>query len=870
MHAQHLWIVGLLAVPVALVGVTFAERPDHDERESRHSASRFPSASGPIQITSNDRYVWVANPDANSVTVIDVGDDENENLAEVRVGQQPQNVAISPDDRTVYVSNTGSGTVSVLRGDSHHPRVIQTIRVGTEPYGMALTPNGSRLYVANARSNDVSVIDTRLGKVVETIRDVGLEPRGITITNDRDADDRDETVYVTRFLGVDRPGVVIGADDYKEARVSVISTRDNEVKGQITLNPISDTGFKAAGDALAHVPPGAAFTFTTAASPNMLNAIVIKGDHAYVPNTAASANGPVRFNVNVQALLSVIDLHTNTESQSQTINMNRGINFEPTGPGKIFIGVPWAAAFEHHSNQGWVVAAAANLLVKVDLDASGTPTIHAPQAAGDPGAIVRVFVGQNPRGLVINGNDSRAYVMNEVSRDVSVVDLHTHQVIAIVPSSPLPAANTDNARSLIGKAVFNSSTGVHLPAYGVDLGNRLSSEGWSGCFSCHPFGHTDGIVWIFATGPRRTLPLNGTFNPHDATDIKILNHSGIRDEVQDFELNIRAVSGGQGLITLADGVTPDPSVTNLGAPTTGRSELLDDLTFYVAHDVRTPISPLAAHRRTDADDEDDDEGDRPSGPIAHGRELFAASNCQSCHGGGGWSSGRRTFTPPPDPALISGGQIIGLLRNVGTFDPAAANEVRDNVAAPPLGAAGFVPPSLLGAHGFAPYLHNGSAQTFADVLDLVVHRSAGTGGVDLLTDVNDRRDLARFLASIDASTEPFPLLTVVDANGDVRPMSARQGPGTPTLRIESVSPNPTPSATHIAFSLPTEEAVSVDIYDLMGRRVATLASGVQAAGRHEVTWLGRDGSGSRVWGGVYFVRIGAGGHSERAVIAVTP
>jgi hypothetical protein len=28
MRAQHLWIVGLLAVPVALVGVTFAERPD--------------------------------------------------------------------------------------------------------------------------------------------------------------------------------------------------------------------------------------------------------------------------------------------------------------------------------------------------------------------------------------------------------------------------------------------------------------------------------------------------------------------------------------------------------------------------------------------------------------------------------------------------------------------------------------------------------------------------------------------------------------------------------------------------------------------------------------------------------------------------
>lgn len=54
-----------------------------------------------------------------------------------------------------------------------------------------------------------------------------------------------------------------------------------------------------------------------------------------------------------------------------------------------------------------------------------------------------------------------------------------------------------------------------------------------------------------------------------------------------------------------------------------------------------------------------------------------------------------------------------------------------------------------------PYLHSGAAPTLADVLDNVAHRSAGSGGLDMLSDANDRRAVVRFVASIDADTEPF-------------------------------------------------------------------------------------------------------------------
>jgi YVTN family beta-propeller protein len=192
-----------------------------------HQRLKGPSQSGPIQITPDDRYVWVANPDVNTVSRIDVRDDGDHDVVEVPVGKEPQNVAISPDGRFVYVSNTVSGTVSVIRNVRRHPRVVRTVRVGTEPYGMAFTPNGTKLYVANARSNDVSVLNLsehgrgEIGVTTATTARTarsrpsrcGARPRGIAITNDGDGRDGDEKVYVTQFLAVDRPGVTIGADD---------------------------------------------------------------------------------------------------------------------------------------------------------------------------------------------------------------------------------------------------------------------------------------------------------------------------------------------------------------------------------------------------------------------------------------------------------------------------------------------------------------------------------------------------------------------------------------------------------------------------------------------------------------------------------
>jgi mono/diheme cytochrome c family protein len=374
----------------------------------------------------------------------------------------------------------------------------------------------------------------------------------------------------------------------------------------------------------------------------------------------------------------------------------------------------------------------------------------------DPARVLQVKVGKNPRGIVVNGSDTRAYVMNYVSRDVTVINLTgvSETIMATMRSAALPALGTLADTIHIGKELYNTSIGVFdpAPATTIPITGRMSNNGWGACAACHtPFATSDNVVWIFAAGPRRTIPQHTDFDQTDPTRSKMrpLNWSANRDEQEDFENNIRAVSGGLGIIVLADGITQDTNTPDLlGVANGGRNQLKvrgiggwDAIKAFVQFGIRAPISPVP---KTESD-------------VLAGRALFISANCQQCHGGPQWTTARIRFTPPPAAGQVNaGGELFAELRNVGTFNPTAFNEVRQN-GAPPLGANGFVPPSLLSIHAFPEtFLHNGSASSLGDVLNNVTHRSAGTSGVDTLTNAADRAIVAKFLLSIDAASTPIP------------------------------------------------------------------------------------------------------------------
>ena len=381
-----------------------------------------PTSSQPLALPADDSFLAAVNPDNNSVSFFDLRFDRNRRLAEVPVQSEPNGVAVVPDGSKAYVANTVSGTVSVIPlriANGLISKPSKHIPVGTEPYGLALTPNGTKLYVSNSRSDSVSVIDTATDTVIHTIQNVGPEPRGIAITNNGDAVDTDETVYVTQFLSLPVAGKVDGQDDAKAGHVTIISAATDLVTGQVTINPLANTGFNANGDAIARIPIGANPIFPTGAYPNQLNNIAIKGNFAFVPSVGASPNGPVLFNVNTQSLLSAINRLTATDAG--TVNMHLAVQNQ-TNPAKLFNTLPWAMAFKHAANEGYVAIAASNVIIKVVVDpATGLATVQNDPA--DTTRVLQVKVGKNPRGIVINSADTRAYVMNYISRDISVMNL---------------------------------------------------------------------------------------------------------------------------------------------------------------------------------------------------------------------------------------------------------------------------------------------------------------------------------------------------------------------------------------------------------------------------------------------------------------
>jgi len=97
-----------------------------------------------------------------------------------------------------------------------------------------------------------------------------------------------------------------------------------------------------------------------------------------------------------------------------------------------------------------------------------------------------------------------------------------------------------------------------------------------------------------------------------------------------------------------------------------------------------------------------------------------------------------------------------------------------------------------------------------------------------------------------------PFLLAPAALADVSGAVPR-GPG-----LAAATPNPARVTTTLRFTLPAAASVRLELHDVRGARVRTLAGGEQAAGEHAVHWDLRDDSGARAPAGLYWARLAVG------------
>jgi len=132
--------------------------------------------------------------------------------------------------------------------------------------------------------------------------------------------------------------------------------------------------------------------------------------------------------------------------------------------------------------------------------------------------------------------------------------------------------------------------------------------------------------------------------------------------------------------------------------------------------------------------------------------------------------------------------------------------------------------------------------------------SGDVSDVEVVFDTADMAD-GNYVSSISVShnaagsTIQVPVQLYVSADGtDVGEVPVR-------LVLGQNHPNPFNPTTSIAFSLPAESDVRLEVFSTSGRLVRTLVEGVHEAGNHLVVWNGNDDAGKPAPSGIYFYRL---------------
>lgn len=601
-------------------------------------------------------HLWNVNPDNQTVTGFNAT--LQTKIVEIKVGETPRALAFSPKG-TLWVTNKTSATVSII--DTQKLEVIRTIKLPTasQPHGIIFSEKDNTAYIALEATGEIIKIAGATGKIITRLA-VGNNPRHLTLNA------AENKLYVSRYItpplpsesnaspqtqrkGIKQGGevVVVGLDPF-HFETSIVLQHSNR----------QDSEHSARG------------------LPNYLGAVALSPDglSGWVPSKQDNIKRgkyrdglPLTHDNTVRSITSKINTATAKELPSARVDHDNG-------------GLASAATFARYGNYLFVALESSREIAVVDAYNHDTR--------------FRIKTERAPQGLVISPDGLTLYSHNFMDRSITAYDLYG-LIYTQSDQAPLTvrfqtvSKERLSARVLRGKQFFYD---------GKDT--RLAKNGYMSCASCHNEGRDDGRVWDLTQvgeGLRNTISLVG----RGGMDHGLLHWSGNFDEVQDFEGQIRTLSGGTGLMTKNDfhhGTRDRP----LGEKKTGVSQALDDLAAYITSLKAIPKSPYR---------------NQQAAQVEQGQRLFVEKGCLHCHSG-------QYFT---DSAPNN-------LHDIGTLKTSSGKRLQAKLK-------GIDTPTLLGVWQTAPYLHNGSALTLIDAIK--AHKDT------VLTD-NERIKLSLYLRQLEA------------------------------------------------------------------------------------------------------------------------
>jgi YVTN family beta-propeller protein len=595
------WYIGIAII--FLFSITVSAQPD--------TPLFLKFASSTIAITPDGATILVVNPDSNSVSLVDTS--TLTVIDEIKVGVDPRSVAVAADGQVAYVANQSSGDLSVINLSTR--LVTLTSPAGIRPSGVVVSPDGKYVAVADLGDDEVRLFNPATLTELVYIQ-VADRPSGLAFTPDS------RRLLVTHLLSGD---------------VTVLT-----VEPFIAYLPIigSGSGPKTSPEVFPYENLSSS-VIPVLSLPTWLNVapapgVVVNanGTRAYLPQTMGNGQGyNTSFDTTVFPKVSVLNLKTNAHQTSEQVSLP-----EVDRP----VGLPWDVALAKEDTELWVVNSASNDVSVINISNPARPTRTA-----------NIPVGDNPRGVVIAPDGSKAYVNNTLAGTVSVIDAQTYTVVQVIPVTtiPLPPA------LLNGKRLFFSSAQP-----------ELAKARWISCNTCHIEGEGDGRTWLLnylGTVPPGEQPIirRNSTSLLGMVETYPLRWSAEWNESADSEFSVRFEQYGTGMIA------GEMNDTRNGPPNQGRSYDLDCLALYLD----SLVVPARDNTLTPAEQ--------------RGKAIFESpqTQCTSCH-------------PAP---LYTDLRV----HDVGTADGPSEwfGPLIDT-------------PTLRFLYDSAPYLHDGSAASLYDVL----------------------------------------------------------------------------------------------------------------------------------------------------------
>ncbi len=554
------------------------------------------------------RRLWVVNPDANTVSVVDA--ENGAKVAEYPVGENPRSIARDGNGR-YWITCHRSDEIRVLNPDGSQHTVI-SVPYGSAPFGIAASPNGQSLFVSlygSGRLHRYSAANPAAAPLVQTIFPT---PRAIAVSGNG------SRVLVTRFLSPDLEAEI--------AEFSGSSLNPVHTYRLSSANPI-DGGDRASG------------------VPNYLSGIAISPDGTRAAVVSKQDNilrgqlygvGDLTFETSVRAVISFLDLTNYAEIRHTRRDFDNSDS-------------PSAVTYSPRGDMLFVALQGKNRIV--GLDALSLLPVIAPNTAGSTETSPAVLTldlgtGLAPQGVLLDPASGHLFSQDFMGRTVTVFDA---------------AAFLDENRTSFPTLATTGTLGIESLAPDVLLGKqifynaadpRMSADSYISCASCHLDGGHDGRVWDFTgreEGLRRTTDLRGRAGMGQGN----VHWSANFDEIQDFEHDIRGPFGGTGFLpgTASEFAAAHPSPASSKA---GLHPDLDAIAAYVTS-LSAQTVPRSPHR----------EADGAMTPAAiRGRDVFVSQSCVTCHAGDGFTDSANSLVGNPflhDVGTQSGlsGQRLG-------------------------------------------------------------------------------------------------------------------------------------------------------------------------------------------------------------------